>query len=139
VTKPALPMVVTNLRQVWILLRTNAGPCECPNKRPEWTSNSRASKATSYCPGHAVVHFRLPTLLGIQRCACFAVPPSRRACGFVALVEVAVDASGSEVVQMVGASLRARFGMIDVPSPASTVNTMVLSRQFLVAKVAIAA
>jgi len=112
---------------------------ECPNCCANWSSNGEANHATAYCAQECIFRFGLLSLFNRHRGASFSIPPARRAGGHGTLVEVARDAGGFEVVEMVCPSLGTRHGMFNVPRPSLASPPVIFPRQLRMAKVAVAA
>ena len=112
---------------------------KCANRCANWSSNGEANHATAYRAQQGIFGFGLISLFNRQWGTSFSVPAARGAGGRSALVKVARDAGGFEVVEMVCPSLGTRHGMFNVPRPSLASPPVIFPRQLRMAKVAVAA
>lgn len=112
---------------------------ERPNRCSDWPGHGEANHATAYRAQQGIFGFGLVSLFNRQWGTSFSVPAARGAGGRGALVEVARDAGGFEVVEMVCPSLGTRHGMFNVPRPSLASLPVIFPRQLRMAKVAVTA
>lgn len=105
---------------------------------PHWPEE-RSETPTDDSAKHCVLSSRVGSLFTRERGPLVAVPASGRLCVAIALVAVATNASGEEVVEVVATALRARDGMFDLPGALLSRTPVVGETELFAADMAIAA
>ena len=112
---------------------------ESPNECADRSPHGETDRTSTHCTENRVIRFSLFSFFGRQWRTGLSVPAACGAGGLIALVEIADDACGLEIVEAIRAPFRSRHGMVNVPRTSLSGSSIVFPGEFRLAEVAVAA
>ena len=103
------------------------------------SAKGETHRTSTHRPENRFFRFSLFSLFGRQWRTGLSVPAPCGAGGLIALVEIADDACGLEIVEAVRAAFRSRHGMVNAPRTSVSGSSIVFPGEFGLAEVAVAA